>query len=543
MTTSKSEMLPNPSFPEWIDSIEIKSTSIDMLGLRNPVNVIGNHYFSGITTITQTVRYLSIRAWIIWTYGQLRQPNNYKSFKDFFTRMECAVVMGSLLYDSETSGLVGISKAQDNIAQDGDPLTLFPLVETQFATNIYKGASEQLGIDAPPTGEVPKLSSERGLPLANEFEIRVRDTRFHRLLYENPNVSSIPRSVLEELGAAVHPQQLSGTEKRLLLDAILPDKPNPPAFQNGRIDENRRMGAYSLLLSLAQRCECELADKHLWEAAISGPEYLPQHLNEVLDGWLVYLMRDMLAVVHEKCLDLALKRVPPYEEDNTGIEISRLLSELVSDPNDMSDTLSNLGLLRSEESLQELRFCELEKRIVDITPTTFTSNGLNRWEGDLQEPRIIKDTKRSDNGPLALLPVSWILISKRLEDGVESDARNLLDRTSDRLEINDLLLKRVQQFRLKNQSILEVIVELVEYSLDQHMRIALSRFHFDEKSVALFFREEDRLIRLKDFSGDRTGSRVYNAIGWLRQLELIAADGITAAGENELNRVLRILAD
>lgn len=539
MTTQESI----PPLPEWIDPIETKSTSIDMLGLRNPVNVIGNHYFSGITTITQTVRYLSIRAWIIWTYGRLRQPNNYKSFKDFFTRMECAVVMGSLFYDTETSGLVGISKAQDSIAQDGDPLTLFSLVETQFATNIYKGASEQLGIDAPPTGEVPRLSSERGLPLANEFEIRVRDTEFHRLLYDNPNIRSIPRTVLEELGASVHPQQFSETEKRLLLNAILPDKPNPPAFQNGRIDENRRMGAYSLLLSLAKKCECELSDRHLWEAAISGPEYLPQNLNEVLDGWLVYLMRDMLAVVHEKCLDLALKRVPTYENDRTGIDISRLLSELVSYQNEMSDTLSNLGLLQADESLQKIMFCELEKRIIDITPITSTRNGLNRWEGDLQEPRIIKDTKRSDKGPLALLPVSWILISRRLEEGVESDARNLLDRTSDRLEIDDLLLKRVQQFRLKNPSIMEVIVELVEYSLDQHMRIALNRFHFDEKSVALFFREEDRLIRLKDFSGDRTGSRVYNAIGWLRQLELIDSDGITVAGENEMNRVLRVIAD
>ena len=70
-------------------------------------------------------------------YGQLRQPNNYKSFKDFFIRMECAIVMGSLLHDSETGGLVGLNKAKAAIEGDEDPLKMFALVETQFATNIY----------------------------------------------------------------------------------------------------------------------------------------------------------------------------------------------------------------------------------------------------------------------------------------------------------------------------------------------------------------------------------------------------------------------
>ena len=53
---------------------------LDLLGLRAPVQRIGNDLFDGITTVTPKVRYLSVLTWIIHRYSQERLPNGWSQF-------------------------------------------------------------------------------------------------------------------------------------------------------------------------------------------------------------------------------------------------------------------------------------------------------------------------------------------------------------------------------------------------------------------------------------------------------------------------------
>ncbi len=91
--------------PSWVES-EAKITSgLDLLGLRNAVQTIGLRVLNGITTISPTVRYLSLHAWIARRYAEARLPDSWSSFREFGGRIEAAVAIGNLIVDSETTAL------------------------------------------------------------------------------------------------------------------------------------------------------------------------------------------------------------------------------------------------------------------------------------------------------------------------------------------------------------------------------------------------------------------------------------------------------
>jgi len=59
------DALPPPS---WVDIGGEQIQGLDLLGLRLPVQAIGNSLLDGVTTITPSVRYLSLLAWIVHSY-------------------------------------------------------------------------------------------------------------------------------------------------------------------------------------------------------------------------------------------------------------------------------------------------------------------------------------------------------------------------------------------------------------------------------------------------------------------------------------------
>jgi hypothetical protein len=61
--------------PEWVSFDAVKTTGLDLLGLRAPVQQISNELFNGVTTITPKLRYLSVISWILWRYSQARLVN------------------------------------------------------------------------------------------------------------------------------------------------------------------------------------------------------------------------------------------------------------------------------------------------------------------------------------------------------------------------------------------------------------------------------------------------------------------------------------
>lgn len=71
------------SLPQWVETNASVVQGHDLLGLRNPVQRIGNSLIDGVTSITPSVRYISLCAWITYEYVSLKQPNVYTSFPIF----------------------------------------------------------------------------------------------------------------------------------------------------------------------------------------------------------------------------------------------------------------------------------------------------------------------------------------------------------------------------------------------------------------------------------------------------------------------------
>jgi hypothetical protein len=150
--------------PEWINGAKITG-GLDLFGLRLPVQIISGTLLDGITTVTPSVRYVALRAWLISRYGQTGMPDSAVAFAGFCARIESALVLANLSQDSSITGLIGTERAVERLNADSPMLSTTALVITPAAT-IYAGASDQLGITRLRGDAVPGLIDERGIPLA-----------------------------------------------------------------------------------------------------------------------------------------------------------------------------------------------------------------------------------------------------------------------------------------------------------------------------------------------------------------------------------------
>jgi hypothetical protein len=69
--------------PDWITFDASKTQGLDLLGLRGPVQQIGNGLLNGLTSVTPKLRYLSVLSWIVWRYAEARLPDDDNAFTEF----------------------------------------------------------------------------------------------------------------------------------------------------------------------------------------------------------------------------------------------------------------------------------------------------------------------------------------------------------------------------------------------------------------------------------------------------------------------------
>src|SRR5690349_4514706 len=68
------------SVPDCVSFEADKTAGLDLLGLRPPVQALGNALFDGVTTVTPKLRYMSVISWIVWRYAQARRPEKRSDF-------------------------------------------------------------------------------------------------------------------------------------------------------------------------------------------------------------------------------------------------------------------------------------------------------------------------------------------------------------------------------------------------------------------------------------------------------------------------------
>jgi hypothetical protein len=153
--------------PAWVESGSRPKDGLDLLGLRQPAQVISAALLNGVTTVTPSVRYLSFRSFIAHSYAQSKLPDDLERFQDYAVRVETAIAFANLIENSNAPGVLGSTKGKKILRRSPSSFPLQPLVD-DFAVNIYAGPSDrkQLGLSFETDSGIPGLTMERGLPLA-----------------------------------------------------------------------------------------------------------------------------------------------------------------------------------------------------------------------------------------------------------------------------------------------------------------------------------------------------------------------------------------
>lgn len=286
-----------PRSPTWVDFAPDSVQGLDLLGLRLPVQSIGLSLLNGVTTISPKVRYLSFRTFMADAYRTLPSPplDSQQGFVSFAAPAEAAYAMGNALVEPDATNIVGIDRARTLLEAGHADVPLEKLV-SQLAVNIYAGPAQDLGLVGIRAEGAPSIDPDRGLPLARTLRASWGTTTIGRRILNGEELATATVEELREFGQTCSVGHLLEEERSLLVDVILPTSP--------RASELERLRTYSLLLHLAAELSSQSAQRvvregDLMQAARRAGYEVPDVLRPALDGWLLYQVRDCLAVAHE----------------------------------------------------------------------------------------------------------------------------------------------------------------------------------------------------------------------------------------------------
>jgi len=534
-----------PSAPSWVDFAPKSQRGLDLLGLRLPVQAIGLSLLNAVTTIAPKVRYLSFRTFIADAYRTAPgpPPDSREAFMAFALPAEAAFALGNTLVEPSATNIVGIGRAGELLEAEAELIALEKLV-AQPALNIYGQPAESLGLVGNPQDGAPWIGKAVGHRLARELRKSWGATALGRRFLDGETLDAASREDLREFGEACSVDRLLDEERQLLIDAIIPANPSRYAVE--------RVRTCALLLYLSGHGNTNssnglVTEADLMSAARQPGQSFPEVLRHALDGWLLYQVRDCLAVVHEAALGEVVSHLNSEGHGPGGVLGREVAEELLIDGTTFDRVWTDLGLPGRLGSLDDIRLADLAEAVEAACPDQVVEpGGLRRWHGQFDEWRLIEARRGYGSGVLLLLPLAWLLSDLRAGRGVREKG-SLFDGLSlggsSRMGMRQVVLPRLERMKDRNPTLAEVIGELVGLTVAQHSQVALSRLAASpEKDVAVLRVEGDRWIGLRDFAPGRAASRVLEVTGWLRQLELISDAGLTDEGEAVLDRALDSLA-
>lgn len=524
------DLLDVPGIPKLVTTAAIPSSGMDLLGLRSPAESVSYSMLDGITTVTPNVRYLTIRAWIIFRYAELRGLESNKDFMSFANKVECLLVLGNLLNDPSTPYLIGKDNAVRAINTDDNSLELKPLVKIA-ATNIYAGPTQQLKI-AWRGKKLPGITEERGLPLAKTINEELKESEIALSIIPDRMPQAFSREKLKAFGNLFQLRNPSGKERELLIDFIIPTNPS--------LDETSRISTYCLIMHLCKEAASEINEEHLFEA-VTADEIgsVPSELHDACEGWTRFVVRDMLVAVHEAAVCLVVKHIKETSDGKNRKPRNEILTELTN--NKLITGLEAFGF--PTELLDEpiSSFCKL---LCDCLTDIHRVGNINRWVSSLDERAIIKAAKVTTDS-MVILPMSWWLAVQRMRPGIQDEIPQFDlngHNASARLGIRDVILPEVDSWSDSTETLRDVIARLLARSVDQHLRIAWSRLAREPwKDVSVLASDGDDWLHCQDFTNGQATSRLYQSINWLRQLSLIDDNGLSQDGHEILRTRLSVL--
>ena len=211
------------------------------------------------------------------------------------------IVLANRMQSKTILNLVGVTKADELLSHKGQRLPLRRLAQN-IAYNIYVTTSRQLHLTHDEGSVIGGLTEDRGLKLAEAFDAQFANSAYDRALRRNPRLDNTSRRVLGEIADKLFLDKLPGAERNILIEAVLPKKPFDAR-------ERKRLSHYARLLWLTQKGGKPISEEDVFNAATSVPRGLPEFLHGVVNDWLEYLIRDVLAVTHESVFEAVMRQI------------------------------------------------------------------------------------------------------------------------------------------------------------------------------------------------------------------------------------------
>jgi hypothetical protein len=521
--------------PEWISSGADITGGLDLLGLRVPVQRIGDKLLDGITTVTPSVRYLAFRAWLIQRYGQRGGVDSWQAFTKFAARVESALVLGNLVEDQSIVGLIGRNQALERIEPGKVSVEISSLVKVPAST-IYAGPSDQLGISKSRDNAVPALVEERGVPLAKAVDKRLATVPIIERLTRDDTLGVASIDDLRELSDRVRIDRIPDDERELLIAAIMPSAP--------RQTEQNRIATYAALLTLA--IQEKASEANFFDVVCSPGCFGEPLLDQVADGWVLDCVRDVIAVTQESVLAAVMGEILGQPDSElSGVDRHAVIAPLMERVEEHDSALRDLNLLTSGESVVNLSFRSLADRLRSRFLVADASTGISRWSNSLIEPLLYQRALNSGAGALSLAVVAWVMASLRVGNAVKEDKQkysSLSYQGHRRLGMFEVVLPELKRFHREDRPLRDVAAEMAFRTVQQHLKITWSRLQIDQRrDVALLTAEGNKWFARNNFYAGRMASRIEQALRWLHHLKLIDPNGITKDGEIVLRRALTTL--
>jgi len=531
----------NVPAPDWVSFGGDETRGQDLLGLRALVQEQGNHLFDGVTTGTPHLRYMSLICWIIWRYAQARLPENSSSFYEFAAAQEAVFVMANRTLGRNVTRLVGVEPADKALDSKGKMLTLMRGIE-HIALNDYIASSRHLKLTSQAEHGLNKLSEERGLALAKEFDKALHGTKYGAHLAKAKRISKISREELKDLATPMSIMAIPPRERDILIHVLMPQKPMDDA-------ERLRLRHYALLLWLTNAKRRPVKEDDIFEAAQRPPKGLPPVLFGSTDGFLAYVVRDCLAVCHEYVFAAVMRIVDGiFQERNAPALSSEVAASLVADSEEKDKALRAFKLLKSGETAHTLSFRTVYDRVqTRCRKSRLESNSIVRWQGGISETKLYSHAILSEDAAVSLLPVAWCLACERAPKnrGIGIVQEEQLGTAGPfRIGIDSVISTKIEAYLEGQFSYRDVMSDLVMLTVQQHLCTVWRRFAAPNgKDTSVLIADNDTLARNNVFKPDRTASRLPTAIDWLVQLKLISKNGLTKTGKGILDRSLKALGN
>lgn len=515
-----------------------RATGLDHLGTQAPCVKIYGQLLPGITNVTDRARYYSFYPWVVWSYDQRFSKDDFDHFVDMFRRADCLFTLISERHSRQAADAVehGIAMAgRNNLLPALDRLTLGEVLKlSDYATQdeadtrryfksklggfsqYYAGTLLELGIMQPSSRSWSYYTKQNGEHLAASIESAAPAELFWAAVEKN----EVSLSDLDELSAFCVCSIESNVSECHHLRGIFFDTENK--YAEDGTQRRRSLGLIQQLVNALPEGVDISQDVFractYSEALPAGKEWVvPESLQLTRKLWAVYVRNDLLSVAFLTVLAISLREMQPQSaQQNPLFKTIEHFSSWFAASSAVASVTDALGTIVFDELVSQTR-----QQGVSLTA----------WEDAEHETQLgralLEGWKRGDESAVLLNTCLKLLItlaargtSDKPYDGLAMSAEELRDYPINLISFHH----RVALW--KELTLPEVVTDLINWSLNTHLRVALRKLRQSSRATFQLRPSERGLEVVADQIPDPTPTtpRFKQAIQILRDLGVLVLD-------------------